>query len=750
MKTNDQKKQGIPLLDEMAGEWMSNDELAHFPTLHNFHGALQVNKDLASVSWLVNVPFSQGYHSGGLYINDVIHEADEFKWSPYQALRRKKLDNIMVESSTRMVFENKGVLFQIKFKNIGQKVEELNIKTDLVGVISKFKSPLDWDWFYRLPGYPEDNGSRSTAFTAINDTEKEREQIEPVKNGDLNFESAILDDEIFISSDKETQAYTAFSFYNKPDTLVINNQFSGQAEWNIVIQPENSVSIEFVMAFGDDKNCVIQNAKDWSNDFYAAFEEAKTLWQKRFEDAFTPNNGHFSGSLPVLETDDIKLNKMYYMGVITLLMLHRTNLPIMDRVYLTGGPRLGASIMFCWDTSMWSTVFALLDPLMMKKFIKNMLKLDIDSYFGQDMFGGRGVGNMYSATRMNIFKMLYTYVSVTGDTDFLNEKIFSLSVGTYAEMHGDDAVCLDENIGEITILQEMENIATAWKKQVREGDVLADYGEAVNLLECVPTYIHRVPSFNAANVWMMRLTAELYEFDGNNEKAELLKIESGKLSKAVLDLYMPGEGVWCSLHRDGEKVEMRHCFDYISISKFMTSDLTNEMKKEMMEFVESELLTATWMRAQSLKDPAAASSDRADHGPMGAYDGWPAQTIDVMGIFGYWEKALDYMHSCEAVTKEGNFSQARELYGANKDNFNADVRIANRDLVNRECSGGVAFANTVLQLFFGFNPSPFNDNNVLVDSNKNRGFEGNLSNLFYNGNYYEIISDEDGLHIERK
>ena len=108
---------------------------------------------------------------------------------------------------------------------------------------------------------------------------------------------------------------------------------------------------------------------------------------------------------------------------------------------------------------------------------------------------------------------------------------------------------------------------------------------------------------------------------------------------------------------------MRHCFDFISVGKFMTNDLTDEMKKEMMNFVETELLTATWMRAQSLKDPAAKNSDRADHGPLGAYDGWPAQIADVMGIFGYPQKAVEYVKACEDVTKEGNFSQARELYG---------------------------------------------------------------------------------------
>ena len=38
---------------------------------------------------------------------------------------------------------------------------------------------------------------------------------------------------------------------------------------------------------------------------------------------------------------------------------------------------------------------------------------------------------------------------------------------------------------------------------------LADYGENVNLLECVPQYQHAVPALNAANVWMLRELAQL-------------------------------------------------------------------------------------------------------------------------------------------------------------------------------------------------------------------------------------------------
>ena len=64
---------------------------------------------------------------------------------------------------------------------------------------------------------------------------------------------------------------------------------------------------------------------------------------------------------------------------------------------------------------------------------------------------------------------------------------------------------LREKISDETVLERLRVLATNWKKLLRAPtDTLADYGEAQNLLECVPTYIHKVPSFNAADVWMMR------------------------------------------------------------------------------------------------------------------------------------------------------------------------------------------------------------------------------------------------------
>jgi hypothetical protein len=46
-----------------------------------------------------------------------------------------------------------------------------------------------------------------------------------------------------------------------------------------------------------------------------------------------------------------------------------------------------------------------------------------------------------------------------------------------------------------------------------------------------------------------------------------------------------------------------------------------------------------WMCAQPQLDVAAANSDRPNHGPMRAYDAWPAVTVDALCRLGYWQIA---------------------------------------------------------------------------------------------------------------
>jgi hypothetical protein len=54
-----------------------------------------------------------------------------------------------------------------------------------------------------------------------------------------------------------------------------------------------------------------------------------------------------------------------------------------------------------------------------------------------------------------------------------------------------------------------------------------------------------------------------------------LRDAAEKLLPAVLSLYKAGDGVWYGLHDDGQRVELRHCVDYIYGGNALANDLTS-------------------------------------------------------------------------------------------------------------------------------------------------------------------------------
>ncbi len=162
-----------------------------------------------------------------------------------------------------------------------------------------------------------------------------------------------------------------------------------------------------------------------------------------------------------------------YMSAISLLSVYRTGFPVQRRVYVSNTPESNCTMMYFWDTREWAATFALLDPATLKDCLRSWLARDSTNGYAEEYLTGTLQGPWYSANDYSLFILLDDYLSVTGDRAFLAEKI-----------------------SDQTVLQHMDAIATHWKTLVRPGRTLADYGQAGNLLECVPTYIHEVPSFN--------------------------------------------------------------------------------------------------------------------------------------------------------------------------------------------------------------------------------------------------------------
>ena len=322
-----------------------------------------------------------------------------------------------------------------------------------------------------------------------------------------------------------------------------------------------------------------------------------------------------------------------------------------------------------------------------------------------------------------LFRIATTYLKVTGDRAFLDEKV-----------------------GGKSVFDQLDRLALEYRKYLAADGQLADFGGDPNhFLECVPTYIHATAGFNAAYVSMLRDMAVLHESRGHHELAAERRATADKLVKAIYpQLYVPGKGFWQSRYPDGRQFDMRHCLDFQFVAQSISQDLSPPVRREMRDFVVRELLMKDWMRAQSLSDPAAARSERPDHGPMGAYPAWPPETVDGLCCLGFWGDALDFYRRCEAVIHEGAFSQGHGFYGPKRREFDAPVRIGNAGTNCRECLGGGDFTAVMIRTFFGFRPG-FDGKDSLWASDQPRGFTGKLLHVRSAGGLITITSGPKGL-----
>ena len=289
------------------------------------------------------------------------------------------------------------------------------------------------------------------------------------------------------------------------------------------------------------------------------------------------------------------------------------------------------------------------------------------------------------------------------------------------------------------MLAHLDALAIDWETLPKGPHRLINYGENGNLLECAPAYIHCVPSANAQDIWMLRQAAQWHALHGDTGRARELRDKAAALLPAVLGLYKAGDGVWTAYHVDGKSVELRHCVDFIYAGNALQTDLTPTQKTEMIGFVKRELFMRDWMRAMSQKDAAAARSDRPDHGPMGAYDGWIPLTVGTMWRLGDPRGAYDFYCRTAVVTGEGPFAQAREFYGPTRDAYPAPVRVAKRQGCMKECISGAAFTDVVINTFFGFSPT-VDGKQVIADPGTHRPFSGTLDGVRYRGRLLRLVT----------
>ncbi|WP_431895031.1 hypothetical protein [Nonomuraea sp. bgisy101] len=709
-----------PSLDTLASEWLPRRGVAHLPATSNFWGGVGAADNVLAVRNLTLAPYlDDGGDWCALAVDGVPVPADEYRWSAYEITRRAITPaGVEILTSARLAFEADRLLLRFTAANPATAPAAATVSVGLDPRIAK--ATAGWDW-------------------------------EPPRPDGHVFTARLARPNLVIS-DGSSPAVTVLALTPAP-SLLTAARAGGTAEWQV--EPGRTVTIDIVVAFGEtstgspltsvsDGVGVLADADATAGSFQQAFDAVRAGWEKRWQDAFTPGNTHYSGSLPVLTTDDDAVSRLYYMSVLSVLACERTNLGAdfndvlgrvpggfngFDRVYVTGAPEWANTVTYFWDTSYCSVVLALLDPTVMKAQTMYWLTQGIHDGYAVDCVQGGLVGPWYSANDLTVFTTILNYVNYSG--------------------------VADEEIS--TVLPQLKGIATHWRKLVRTGQSLADYGADHNLLEVLPNYVNQVPSFNAANVWMMREVADLCGRVGDPETADVLTGEADVLLADVFELYdSRNGGVWSCRHADGTLVPVRTVVDFVIAGNLLAPSLTVEQKTAMKDFVATELLAGGWMRALS-RDDALAPVDRADHGTEGAFDSWPALTAQTFARFGDYPAFLALLRRFSNVTRRGPFGQAHQLQahqlqaqqlraGDGTPDDGSSAVLASPDslqVFNNLCGG--KFADVVISDLFGYTPDGTGPR--LKDAAVPRGITATLSGVLFNGVEHTITSDAAGLSL---
>lgn len=514
-----------------------------------------------------------------------------------------------------------------------------------------------------------------------------------------------------------------YSFNYKPDTIK-NKEGNNYALWNVTLNPGEKKTLSYVLSIHQDASLAISNAREWNRCFSQTFSEAMSLWERRWMDVFTPHNNSYSGYLPTFETTDKNLYQLYYLSIVSFLQTQQNHVyPTMDIAFGSNN-EWAINQAYFWEISQFADMYALLDPKGLKAFIKMALNVNLDSGNAIDYHTGKIVNHWYAVNDYALFKTIDSYLRINRDFDFLNTSINGK-----------------------TVFEHLKYTATNWEKRFNKQVGLADYGNNPwSFFETNPDYIHCVPAMNAQNVWMLRSMAEYDRLYAKGKDAPGFIAKADQLAKAVKSLYVPGEGVWKVRYPNGDSIVSRHSYDFLTIGMTMHEDLTAQVKKEMIHFVDSELMTPThFMRAMSLKDQAAFNSDRSDHGPVGCYIGWPAMTAQAMADMGEFEKAKNTLSDFRNAFVESGMGQAVEFL-VPVGSATAVDRIGARAGASFLLSGS-DYANAIIDGLMGYKPS-INGRLTPYMMNTNRHFEGKMSNIRYGENNYSFQTTSNGIEMQ--
>ncbi|MCS7034041.1 MAG: hypothetical protein NZ561_08610, partial [Phycisphaerae bacterium] len=640
----------IPTVDDLKSSPMTHrfGDLFNPPGLTNFLGCVQSEgHDPVAIRSFAFPPFGMGDTvTAGLFLNGRFFPAwgapVTTTWWPDRIERRAEVDGLQLHSTTVLAVGRMAAVVRLLVTNQSGQPREVSLKLGVRGGITRAQRA--WD-------------------AAVAPSEADNR----------------------VEVDAERRAIR-FSARNSTAQL-IQGTFPAPSEITPLslrhvfrLAPGQTRTVDFVAAVGESAEEAGALFDVLSRDVGSVISAARDNWNAELQAIFTPGNSRFSGHLPVLETSDRDILRIYHMGALGV-VYHKRDTPfsVHGRAYATLMPRYWHTVTFLWDYSLSSLVHALLDPVVMKGYLRRWMMLDIHRHFGTDFLVGAGIGPWYSVNDYAMSVIARDYLRFNGDFAFLDEPVAGKPVMEY-------------------LLKYARNY-----RQFQTPAGLADYGGLNNLLECVNTYLHEVASLNAANVFNLRFAAALLDLRQDPSGAARLRAEAAELAERVNQLYVRGEGCWHARFPDGSLRQVRHIYDFITVLNTMHEHLSDSQQREMVDFFRRELYSPTWAYALSPADDDAMFSVRPDHQWNGSYPAWPPQAVTGLYKIGQIDLAFDWLKGLARSANQGPFGQAHfcesvvppEAGGAMK--APSDFPYIN----DWTCASNGAWCNIIIESIFG-------------------------------------------------
>ncbi len=479
----------IPTVDDLKSSPLVHrfGDCFNPPGLTNFIGCVQADIDLTGIRSFNFPPFAcADTLTAALYVNGKYFPSTgapiTFTWQPDRIERTAEFDGLLFRSITVLAVGKMAAIVRLQIENRSGRDREVTLKLGLRGGVTKSVSA----WNNATPPSEPDNLI----------------EIDPSRTA-LRF------------SARNSTAVSVQGTTPRPNELTNNG-----LRFSFSIPKGAAHTITYLNAIGEtatEANNVFDSLIHHTDTEIARAEED---WNTELAAVFTPGNDRYSGVMPTLETSDRDVLKLYHMGILGVIYFKRnTPFSVHGRAYTTLMPRYWQPVTFLWDYSLSSLVHSLLDPAVMRSYLGRWMKLDIHKHFGTEYLTGAGVGPWYSVNDHGMSVLAHDYLRFTGDFGWL-----------------------DENVGDRRVLDYLHSYATNYK-QFQTAHGLADYGGLNNLLECVNTYLHEVASLNAANVFNLRMAAQLAEQRGDGSRASELRKSAHDLDRAGAEALRRRQGI---------------------------------------------------------------------------------------------------------------------------------------------------------------------------------------------------------------